>query len=120
MRSAEDPQTADEVFQLACAAGRRAAEAMLERHLITVGQREDGSFNVGSFDLNELVDAVVSAALDDAGSRLPALLAAHDCPYPEGILKRIYANGISDCGHLLGACPNCKPDILALRHARRN
>ena len=114
MRSAEDPRAADEMFQLACAAGVKAAEDTLERHTIVTGERE------GAFDLEELVGAIVNAVLEDAGSRLPNLLAAPDLPYRVGPMAHAYANGISDCGHLLGACPHHKPDVLALRHARRN
>ena len=114
MRSAEDPRAADELYQLACAAGVRAAESTLERHTIVTGERE------GTFDLEELVAAIVNAVLEDAGSRLPNLIDAADNPYRGGFLRNIYANAVSDCGHLLGACPHHKPDVLALRHARRN
>jgi hypothetical protein len=113
MRTAEDPRAADELYQLACAAGVQAAEATLERHMITT--REPS----GPYDLDDLVGEVVSAALLDAGLRLASLLAAKDRPY-HGILLHAYANGISDCGHLLGACPDHRADVLALRHARRN
>lgn len=114
MRTAEDPYAADELFQLACAAGARAAEATLERHVMVTGGR------TGFFDLEELVAAVVSAALEDAGLRLPSLLAAPDCPYVTGLAGAAYANAVSDCGHLLGACPSHRPSVLALRHIRRN
>jgi hypothetical protein len=114
MRTAEDPRAADELYQRACTAGLEAAEATLERHVIITGEK------TGSFDLEELVASVVSAVLEDAGSRLPALLAAPDRPFVTGLAGAAYANAVSDCGHLLGACPAHRPDVLALRHARRN
>jgi hypothetical protein len=114
MRSAEDPRAADAVYQHACAAGIEAAYACLERQVAVTGETE------GQFDLAELVEAVVSAALEDAGGRLPALLATWDRPYRTGMPAQAYTNAVSDCGHLLGACPTHRPDVVALRLARRN
>lgn len=115
MRSAELPEAAEQLFQLACAAGQKAAELAMEEKL----QRDGGT--EGQMDISDIVATVVNAAFEDAGSRIGNLVVARDVPFPPGsMLHRAYGMAVSDVGHLLGACPVHKGDVIKLRLAGLN
>jgi hypothetical protein len=115
MRSAEMPEAAEQLFQLACAAGQKAAEMAMEEKL-----QRDGGIE-GKMDISDIVATVVNAAFEDAGQRIGNLAAARDVPFPPGsVLHRAYCMAVSDAGHLLGACPYHKGDVIRLRQAGLN
>jgi len=111
MRSALDPHLADEIFQHACAAGEKAADEALERHLLVAG--ESG----GCYDVAHLVAEVVNAALQEAGRRMVTLIPGNPCP--PGATTYGYITAVNDATHVLGACEHHRSELLALRHARR-
>lgn len=111
MRSAESPEVAEQIYQLACAAGRHAAETLMWERLQ----------HTPEMLLSEVVATVVNAALEDAGTRIAALPAATDVPFPVGsALHRAYTQAITDVGHVLGACPDHKDAVMRLRRAGAN
>jgi hypothetical protein len=115
MRFAEMPEAAELLFQLACAAGQKAAEMVMEEKL----QRDGGT--EGTMDISDIVATVVNAAFEDAGARIGDLVKARDVPFPSGsVLHHAYGMAVSDVGHLLGACPIHKGDVIKLRRAATN
>lgn len=115
MRSAQQPEAAEQLFQLACAAGQKAAELAMEEQL----QRDGGTG--GEMDLSAIVATVINAAFEDAGQRIGNLVWVADVPFrPGSSLHGAYGLAVSDVGHLLGACPFHKGDVVRLRQAGTN
>lgn len=115
MRSPETPYAAERLYQFACAAGLKAAEMMLAEKLLHSGGES------GEMPLDNVVRSVVDAAFEDAGSRLANLVFAVDNPFPPGSSqRRAYGVAVSDIGHMLGACPAHKGDVVKLRLRESN